>query len=127
MADDTQKPGQPLPRDAQISADELQNEDFQFVLKALLAAYQPILEEELKLAGDPAGLSKQAAGGPPDCDAEITRAIRIFGTFFSEEVAIRHAPARSPENPGSGGAMALVYPAHPLLHHLRVAGLPRSA
>ncbi len=95
MADDTQKSGQGLPPDAQIRAEELQSEDFQFVLKALLAAYQPILEQELKLAGDPAGLSKQAAGGPPDCDAEIIRAMRVFGTFFSEEVAMRMLPAEA--------------------------------
>ena len=28
--------------------EEIHNEDFQFVLKQLLAAYQPILEEELR-------------------------------------------------------------------------------
>ena len=92
---DTQKPGQELPPDAQIRAEELQSEDFQFVLKALLAAYQPVLEEQLKLAGDAAGLSRQAAGGPPNCEAEIALANRIFGAFLTEEVALRTLPAEA--------------------------------
>lgn len=71
---------------------EIQNEDFQFVLKALLAAYQPILTQELKLAGDPAELSKAAAAGPPKCADEIARANQVFGAFFTEEVAIRILP-----------------------------------
>lgn len=89
----TRKPGPGTPLGADNSADELHNEDFQFVLKALLAAYQPILEQELKLAGDPAALSKQAEGGPPDCEVEIARANQIFGKFFTEEVAVRMLPA----------------------------------
>ncbi len=86
MADEV-KPEQGIP------PVEIQSENFQFVLKALLAAYQPVLEGELKLAGDPAGLSKQAAGGPPDCDAEIALANQVFGRFFNEEVAVRMIPA----------------------------------
>jgi hypothetical protein len=88
MADDTQAPQHdsgPPP--------ELHNDDFQFVLKALLEAYRPVLEQELKLAGSPADLTKQAESGPPDCDVEIARANEIFGRFFTEEVAMRMLPA----------------------------------
>ena len=74
------------------TGEEIQNPDFQFVLKALLAAYQPVLEQELRLAGDPAALSKAAEAGPPKCEDEIARADQIFGAFFTEEVAQRMLP-----------------------------------
>jgi hypothetical protein len=45
--------------------DEIHNEDFQFVLKALLAAYQPVLEEDLKRAGAPESLKEEAESKPP--------------------------------------------------------------
>ena len=38
------------------NAPELNNPDSQVVLKALLAAYQPILEQQLNLAKNPQGL-----------------------------------------------------------------------
>src|SRR5260370_33828017 len=85
MPDETKNPTGP---GAPTSAnDELHNEDFQFVLKALLAAYQPILKQELKLAGDPAELSKAAEAGPPKCEDEIARANQLFGAFFTDELA----------------------------------------
>jgi hypothetical protein len=71
------------------TSEELHSEDFQFVLKALLAAYQPVLEQELKLAGDPGALSKAAEAGPPKCEDEIARANQIFGAFFTDEIAQR--------------------------------------
>src|SRR6516164_7788092 len=74
------------------TGEEIQNPDFQFVLKALLAAYQPVLEQELRLAGDPAALSKSAEAGPPKCEDEIARADQIFAAFFTEEVAQRMLP-----------------------------------
>ncbi len=94
MPDETKNPttgqgAQPSPND------ELHNEDFQFVLKALLASYQPIMKQELKLAGDPAELSKAAEAGPPKCEDEIARANQIFGTFFTDEVALRMLPAEA--------------------------------
>jgi hypothetical protein len=73
-------------------ATEIGNEDFQSVLRALLAAYQPVLKQELELAGNPAELNKQAEVGPPSCADEIARANQVFGAFFTEEVALRMLP-----------------------------------
>ncbi len=73
--------------------DEIENEDFRYVLKALLAAYKPVLEEDAKRAGAPDSLRKEAAGKPPSCDDELALAGRIFDKFLTEEVAIRSLPA----------------------------------
>ena len=48
------------PQAPQTSAPELNNPDFQFALKALLAAYQPVLEHQLHLAKNPEELEKEA-------------------------------------------------------------------
>jgi hypothetical protein len=77
--------------------DELHNEDFQAVLKALLAIYQPILEEQLRLAQQPDELKKQVEGRPPSCDDELALANHIFERFVTEEVAIRAFPAAARE------------------------------
>ena len=77
---------------AQPPSAEIQNEDFQFVLKALLAAYQPILEQQLNLAKNPDQLKKQAESTPPNCAHEIAEANAIFGKFFTEDVALRMIP-----------------------------------
>lgn len=74
------------------SAEKTHNEDFQFVLKALLAAYQPILEQQLKLAKNPEELKKQVEGRPPNCADEIAEANAIFGKLFTEDVALRMIP-----------------------------------
>ena len=78
----------------EISSDQedMHNEDFQFALKELLNAYQPILEEELKRAKDPEKLKKEAEENPPDCEDEFALANRIFEKFFTEEVAVRLLP-----------------------------------
>ena len=72
--------------------EEIHSEDFQFALKALLAAYQPILEEELKRSKEPEQLKKEAEAKPPSCEDEIALANRIFEKFFTEDVAIRLLP-----------------------------------
>ena len=72
---------------------EINSEDFQFVLKHLLAAYQPVLEEDLKRAKAPEQLEKEADEKPPSCDDELALANRIFEKFFTEEVAVRLLPA----------------------------------
>ena len=72
--------------------DEIHNEDFQFVLKALLEAYQPILEEELDRVKKPEELKKEAESKPPSCEDELALANRIFDKFFTEEVAVRLLP-----------------------------------
>lgn len=79
---------------------EIQNPDFQFVLKALLAAYQPILEDQLNLAKNPDKLNAQA-GVPANCASEIAEANRLFGSFFTEEVALRMLPPEGRKQLGS--------------------------
>lgn len=94
MTDINQKdPVRDSAQSAASHAEEIRSEDFQFVLKALLAAYQPILEQELKRAADAAQLSKEATAQPPTCDDEIALANGIFGKFLTEEVALRMLPA----------------------------------
>ena len=56
---------------------EIHSENFQFVFKHLLAAYQPILEEELKRAKSPEELKKAAEGSPQSREDELTIAHRI--------------------------------------------------
>ena len=82
-------------------ADELQSPDFQFVLKALLDAYQPVLEQELKRTRNPDELRKEAAAHPPRCEDEIELANRILGKFFNEETALRAIPAEARQALGS--------------------------
>jgi hypothetical protein len=76
-------------------AAEMHNENFQFVLKALLQAYQPILEQQLSLAKNPQELQKEAEKTSPNCADEIAEANRIFGKFFTEDVALRMIPAQN--------------------------------
>ena len=54
------------------------NPEFQTVLKALVEVYRPILEEDLKRAGDLAALAQEAEQAEPDCEAEIANADRVF-------------------------------------------------
>jgi hypothetical protein len=72
--------------------EEIQSEDFQFVLRHLLEAYKPILEEDLRLAGAPEELEKEADAKPPSCHDELDLADRIFEKFFTDEVALRLLP-----------------------------------
>jgi len=81
-------------------AAEMNSEDFQFVLRALLDAYQPILEQQLNLAKNPQELQKEAENRPPNCADEIAEANRIFGKFFTEEVALRMIPVAARERLG---------------------------
>jgi len=79
-------------QEAPVDPKEIHNEDFQFVLKALLAAYQPLLDEDLRRAKSPEDLKKEAESTPPNCEYELALAQRIFGKFLSEEVAVRMLP-----------------------------------
>jgi hypothetical protein len=81
-----------MSHDEKLPRDEVENEDFQFVLRALLAAYLPILDEAVSLAKDPEQLEKAAEAKPPNCEDELALANRIFEKFFSEEVAVRMLP-----------------------------------
>ena len=72
--------------------EEIHNEDFQFALRQLLAAYMPVLEEELQRARAPEELKKEAEASTPSCEDEVKLAERIFDQFFTEEVAVRLLP-----------------------------------
>jgi hypothetical protein len=74
--------------------------DFQAVLKALLAAYQPELEADLRRAQAPDDLTKEARGKPPSCEDEIALAEAIFGKFLTEEIALRMLPRAGREQLG---------------------------
>src|SRR4051794_40766945 len=80
--------------------DRIKTEDFQFVLKALLAAYQPILDEAAKLAKDPERLKKEAEGKRPNCEEEFALAKRIFEKFFTRDVALRLIPEKNRQQLG---------------------------
>lgn len=80
-----------------IEDGEIYDDDFQFVLKELLATYQPLLEEELKRAQDPERLKQEAQEKPPSCDDELALANRIFEKFSNEEVVLRLLPPEARE------------------------------
>jgi len=92
--DDRKEPLEDSQADEQ---DGIQEKDFQFVLKELLGAYQPILGEELRRAQAPEQLEKEAAAHPPTCEDEFELANRIFEKFFTEEVATRLLPPEGRE------------------------------
>lgn len=73
-------------------APEMNNADFQYVLKALLGAYQPILEQQLNLARNPQELEKQAQSHPPNCAEEYAAAQALFQKFLNPDVAARMIP-----------------------------------
>jgi hypothetical protein len=91
MAEDKQPKDQPADMER-----EIQSGDFQFILKELLAAYQPILEEELKRAKEPERLKKEGVQ-KPSCDEELALANRLFEKFASEAVALRLLPPQARE------------------------------
>lgn len=86
---------EPEGKQSASSTDEFNNPDFQYVLKALLAAYQPVLEQELNRAKDAAGLEKEAQARPPSCEDEIRLGVDIFGKFLTQDVATRMLPAEA--------------------------------
>ena len=70
------KSKKPTQEDAAVRppAVEVNNDDFQYVLKALLAVYEPILEQQLNLAKNPAELEKEAESRPPNAKDELAQA-----------------------------------------------------
>jgi hypothetical protein len=75
--------------------EEINNPDFQAVLKELLKVYQPILEEDLKRAQEPEALKREAQEKPPSCDDELALADRLFENFVTEDVARHLLPAQA--------------------------------
>lgn len=82
----------PSAADGSPAAPELNNPDFQYVLKALLDSYQPILEQQLNLAKNPQELQKEAQSHPPNCADEFAEADALFGKFVNADVALRLIP-----------------------------------
>jgi hypothetical protein len=76
---------------------EISNPEFQTVLKSLVDIYRPILEEDLKRAADLNALGAEASKAPPDCDAELAAAQRLFGNFPDEKVALALLPVEARE------------------------------
>jgi hypothetical protein len=81
----------------EANKETIHSADFQAVLKALLDAYRPILEEDLKRAEDPEALKKEAEKKPPSCEDELALAERLFEKFFTEKVALLSLPAEARE------------------------------
>ena len=73
------------------------NPEFQAVLKALVDIYRPILEADLKRAGDLKALGEEAAKAEPDCEAELAAAQRLFGSFADEKVTLALLPREARE------------------------------
>lgn len=94
MEDNTKSPRDERPRSA---AEEPDDADMQFVLAQLLAAYQPILEQELKRAQSPDDLTREEKEHPPSCEDEIALGSQLFERFFTEEVALRLLPPQGRE------------------------------
>lgn len=82
-------------------APEMVNPDFQFVLKAFLAAYEPILKQQLKLANNPTELEREAESGPPTFANERGQAYEVFSKFLTDEVALRLVPSAARQKLGS--------------------------
>jgi len=76
---------------------ETNNPDFQFVLNALLATYEPILEQQLHLVRNPQELQKQVQGGQQSCAEEFAVAFDLFEKFLTEDVAQRLLPTQARE------------------------------
>ena len=85
------------PPDSMEPGDDIPEKEFQFVLKQLLGAYKPILEQDLKRASSPEALTKEAENDPPDCNEEVEQANRIFEKFFTEKVALESLPVEARE------------------------------
>ncbi len=75
------------------------NPDFRVALDSLLAAYEPILAEDLALAKEPASIKDPGDEGY--CEAELALAKQIFGRFWNEKVAVALLPAEARERFGA--------------------------
>ena len=87
----------------------ISNEDFEFVLGALLKAYQPILEKELELARSAQTLIEESQKQPPTCEDEIALANSLFEPFFTTDVATRLLPAEGRQVFGDADQWAWCY------------------
>lgn len=60
------------------TADEMNDADFQAGLKALMEAYQGMLEQDLKRAHDTKALTAEVVGSAETCEDEVATAGQIF-------------------------------------------------
>lgn len=72
---------------------DIRSEDFQVVLKQLLAVYRPLLEQNLRWTQAPEELIKLEESKPPSCEDEIELGSSLFEKFLTEDVAWRLLPA----------------------------------
>src|SRR5258708_24967931 len=94
---DKEKPQPPQKDAAAPATPELNNPDFQFALKALLAAYQPVFEQQLSLIKNPQELQKQVQTSERSCADEFAEAYALFETFLTEDAAQRLLPPHARE------------------------------
>ena len=83
--------------DPKAGAATTESEDFQFALRALLAAYQPVLEQQLNLITNPQELQRQLQAGRQTCAEEFAEAYALFEKFLTEDVAQRLLPVQARE------------------------------
>ena len=80
------------------NSSDFNNPDFQAGLKALLAVYQPFMENDLKLAKNPDELQRQAeALSSRTCAQEFEEAYAMFSKFLNEDTALRLLPPQARE------------------------------
>lgn len=70
------------------------DDDFQFVLKELVDAYQPTIDEDLQRSKTPEAWKDD---DPPNCEEELALANRIFDRFLTADVALRLLPKEARE------------------------------
>jgi hypothetical protein len=81
----------------QGGAPEPTDPEFRTVLQFLVDAYRPVLEEDVKRASNLDELVKEADSAPPDCEAEIAAANRLFTPFVNDKMAVALLPAQARE------------------------------
>ena len=69
--------------DPKAEAVVTESEDFQYALRALLAAYQPVLEQQLNLIANPQELQRQLQAGRQTCAEEFAEAYALFEKFLT--------------------------------------------
>ena len=82
---------------AQTDTPDFNNPDFQAALHALLAAYQPVLEQQLELIRNPQELQKQVQASHASCAQEFAEAYAFFQKFLTVDTAERLLPAQARE------------------------------
>ncbi len=86
------------PSSTSTNIPDFNDQDFQAGLNALLAVYQPILEQQLNLAKNTDELQKQTqAESSRTCAQEFEEAYAMFSKFLNEDTAVRLLPPQARE------------------------------